>query len=69
MSGLFGGAPKPTAPIIPAPAPMKSDAEVLADAGAERARLAAAKGRGATLLTGADSSPAPAAPKVLLGSN
>ncbi|CAB4166194.1 hypothetical protein UFOVP843_15 [uncultured Caudovirales phage] len=69
MTGLFGGAPKPSAPIIPAPAPMKSDAEVVADAAAERARLAAAKGRGATLLTGADTAPAPSAPKVLLGSN
>ena len=41
MSALFSGPPSIPTPIVPAPAPQKSDAEVLADTSAARARLAA----------------------------
>lgn len=67
MSALFSSPPKPMTPIIPMPAPMKSDLEVQSDASAERQRLASAGGRGSTFLASVD--PAPAAGRVLLGTN
>lgn len=51
MGALFGGGPKappPQAPIIPAPAPVRDDAA--AAGAAERQRVAALRGRAATLL-------------------
>lgn len=49
---MFGGGMGAPAPnIIPTPIPTKSDAEVQADASAERLRIAAAGGRQSTFLT------------------
>lgn len=67
MTALFSNPSKPPAQIIPAPAPMKSDAEVQNEANSERQRLAMASGRGGTILTGADSAPTPTPVKTLLG--
>ena len=69
MSSLFEGPPSIPKPIVPAPAPQKSDAEVMGDANAERRRLAGAAGRASTILTGTDASAQPSGAKTLLGSN
>lgn len=66
MSFLIGGGAKPTAqsPVIPPPAPVRDD--VAGAAAGERQRLAALRGRGATMLSG-DYAPAPSGQRVLLG--
>jgi hypothetical protein len=69
MGALFGGGPKapaPQAPIIPAPAPVRDD--VTGSAAGERMRLAALRGRGATLLGAPGAyAAAPDQRRVLLG--
>lgn len=70
MAALFGGGgPKggsAQAPVIPPPAPVRDD--VAGTAASERQRLAAQRGRGATLLGGPGSyAAAPAAQRTLLG--
>lgn len=69
MAALFGGGPKGGAsqpPVIPPPAPVRDD--VASTAAADRQRLAAMRGRGATLLGGPGSySAAPAGQRTLLG--
>lgn len=68
MSAIFSP-PKPT-PLPPAPEPPRRDAPVVVET-AERARLAAlrARGRAATIMTGAGglTGDAPAVRKTLLG--
>jgi hypothetical protein len=52
MGALFGGGaktPAPQAPVTPAPAPVRDDAAVQGAASAERQRVAALLGRGATM--------------------
>lgn len=67
MGALFGGGPSvppPSPPVIPPPAPVRDD--MAGTAAAERQRLAAQRGRGATLLSG-NYAPAPTGQRVLLG--
>lgn len=66
MTALFSK-PSIPQPIVPGPAPQRSDAEVLAVANQERQRLAAAAGRNATILAGTDTAPQASAPRTLLG--
>jgi hypothetical protein len=66
MGALFSSpkVPPPQAPVIPPPAPVRDD--VTGTAAAERQRLAALRGRGATMLGGSYAA-APDARRVLLG--
>jgi len=69
MGALFGGgpsAPPPSPPVIPPPAPVRDD--VAGTAAAERARLAAQRGRGATMLGSPGAyAAAPSRQRTLLG--
>ena len=67
MSSLFSSPSTPPSPVIPAPVPTKSSAEVQADAIAERQRLAAAGGRNSTVITATSDTRQPSAAKTLLG--
>lgn len=67
MAFLMGGgkpAAQAQAPVIPPPAPVRDD--VGGAASGERQRIAALRGRGATMLSG-DYAPAPSGQRVLLG--
>jgi hypothetical protein len=68
MGGLFGGGSSPEI-VEPAAPPTRSDAEVRAEALAERKRRAAAVGRAATIKTSPSgvTEDAPVATKVLMG--
>jgi hypothetical protein len=69
MSELLGGgrsAPPPAPPVIPPPAPVRDD--VAGTAASERTRLAAQRGRRATMLGGPGAyAAAPSGQRVLLG--
>jgi len=68
MSGLFSS-PNIPAPIVPGPAPQVSDQTVIADANAERQRLATASGRASTFLTPTNTTAGPSGARTLLGVN
>lgn len=69
MGGLFGGSAPAPQIVQPPPAPTRSDADVRAEALAERKRRAAATGRAETIKTSPSGAPDEAAPavKTLLG--
>jgi len=67
MGGLFGSPKQPALPPIPPP-PGRSDADIQADASAERRQRTLARGRASSILTKKDETTGASAKKVLLGS-